>query len=239
MGRQKLTDIKKFWDEQAQECGTDFRATLKEKHLRFLEIKTMKQFIRKYQPNRVLDAGCGNGYSTRAFAEAFPEIQFTGIDYSESMIAESAKHTRGNLHFLLGDVTDLSSLPRTEFDLVITQRCIQNLPDYPTQRVAIDNLRSLRSPKGVLLLMECSKEGVRQLNMMRTKFGKTALDNIEAWHNTFLDDTKLYADYAVTVVYFSSTYMFLTKVISQRLALPASLLPAFGNFGYDRIYKIE
>ncbi len=64
-----------------------------------------------------------------------------------------------------------ASLPAGPFDMVITQRCIQNLPDWETQKRAIGNLLSRRARGGAVLMMECSKDGVRQLNGTRQRLG--------------------------------------------------------------------
>ncbi len=235
----RTAKIKKFWDTRANEYGSDWKATLGEKYLRLLEIKTMIKLIRHYQPLRVMDVGCGNGYSTRMYAHKFPSTQFIGVDYSEEMIKNAKRISAQNCEFYVGDVLKLDSLPDGVFDLIITQRCLQNLVDYESQQKAINNLKVKKSHKGILLLMECSKDGVKQLNDLRLKFGREPLENIEPWHNNFIIDRNLIKDFGANIIHFSSTYMFLSKVISSRLASLAYLLPSMGKFGYDKLYFIK
>lgn len=249
---EQLEKIKRFWDTRAEEYGAGWQATLGEKYLRLLEIRTMRNLIKTYNPRNVLDIGCGNGYSTKIFAAAFPSVDFVGLDYSEMMIQEANKSPVKNCKFLLGDVLDISSFPSGSFDLVITQRCLQNLPNYELQRDAIKNLLTRKSPHGTLLLMECSKDGVNQLNRVRQKFGMGPVEGVEPWHNNFFFDNDLIKDFNARVVFFTSTYMFFAKVLSPKLSTMFAvialnldlsslgyLLPSLGKFGYDRLYVIK
>jgi hypothetical protein len=65
------------------------------------------------------------------------------------------------------------------------------------------------------------------------------LDNIEPWHNNFFRDTALVDDFGARVVHFTSTYMFISKVISSRFSRLGYLLPQIGKFGYDKLYIIS
>lgn len=236
---ERINEIKKFWDSRAKEHGSSWQATLGEKYLRKLEIKTIKKLISRYTPSRVFDVGCGNGYSTKTYAAEFPSIEFVGIDYSAEMIRLAREDQLPNCSFFIGDVLDNKSLNHGDFDIILTQRCLQNLPDYDCQRKAIHNLLMHKSPNGLLLLMECSKDGVAQFNKVRTKMGKKQVENLEPWHNNFFIDKLLVEDFGAEIVYFSSTYMFLAKIVHCRLSALGYVLPAIGKFGYDRLYIIR
>jgi SAM-dependent methyltransferase len=230
--------IKAFWDQRGATYGGKEQATLGESDLRKLEIRAMSGMMRVLKPGSVLDAGCGNGYSTKTLASAFPSSEFIGMDYSEPMIAAARLETPKNCAFLLGDVLLEETYPAGRFDCVMTQRCIQNLPTYDHQRKAITCMLGKLAPGGYLLLMECSHDGVHQLNRVRGILGKENLLDIEPWHNCFLSDKSLIDDFGARVVSFASTYMFLSKVVSSRLSRVATLLPSIGRFGYDRLYII-
>jgi len=238
---EKTKKIKDFWDERADKWGAVWPATLAERWLRMTEIKTIMKYIQRRKPKSVLDIGCGNGFSTKEYARKFPMIKFFGLDYSEKMIEHAKKEPVDNCHFVVGDVLDPDSFPAGKFDIVTTQRCIQNLPDYESQAMAINNLRAKKSPDGVLLLMECSRDGVAQLNTLRMKLRMKPIENIMPWHNNFLTDQKVIDDFGAKIEYFSSTYMFLAKVLPlhPRLWVIGYLLPPIGKFGYDRLYIIK
>jgi SAM-dependent methyltransferase len=234
-----VDDVRQFWEDRAREFGSDCRATLADTALRMLEIRTMRRELKKRAPRIVLDVGCGNGFSTRWLASRFPSVQFTGVDYSTGMIDQCKCNTLPNAHFAVADVLDQTTLPSGPFDVIYTQRCIQNVTGWEQQVLAIDNLRGRLQADGVLLLMECSRDGVQQLNGFRGRFGLPAIDNIEPWHNTFLHDQLMQQTFNAEIVYFSSTYMFLTKVVHPRLTSIAGRLPHVGRFGYDRLYVVR
>ena len=236
---ERTNEIRKFWDDRAKEYGGDWRATLGEIYLRRLEIIKMTKLIKLYKPKRVLDVGCGNGYSTRIYANRFPKVEFVGIDYSSEMILQAKKSSIANCNFFVGDALYLNSLPDSVFDLIITQRCLQNIPDYERQRIAINNLLCKVSSNGTLLLMECSRDGVEQLNYLRSLIGMRPIADIEPWYNNFFKDKDLINDYCANVIHFTSTYMFLSRLIHPCLARMGYFLPAIGKFGYDKLYVIN
>ncbi|MDH5199390.1 MAG: class I SAM-dependent methyltransferase, partial [Candidatus Bathyarchaeota archaeon] len=60
---------------------------------------------------RVLDIGCGEGSSTRIFAEAGAEI--TGVDFSEVMIKAAVEEEERNplgIRYIIADAANLSML---------------------------------------------------------------------------------------------------------------------------------
>ena len=238
-------EIKKFWDKRASEFGKSMSATLRETHLRKLEIKTMIRVMRRIKPSMILELGCGNGYATFKYAEKFPEMRILATDYSEKMIDLAQKnYQRENIAYKIWDITEPDELPFStkNFDLIFSQRVIQNLPSWGEQKKVINNLINLLADNGLLILMECSKEGVNQLNKWRNIIGKKPIDGIIPWHNKFLEDSILNKEFSqnlVKIIYFSSTYMFITRLISQKLAKIAWLLPPIGKFGYDRIYVFK
>lgn len=239
---EQVLKIKRFWDDRAIQYGESYRATLQEEYLRRLEIKTMIKYIERYNPKTVLDVGCGNGFSTKTFARRFPQIQFTGIDYSEEMISKANNEVINNSSFFVGDVLELNTLPQRKFDFILTQRCIQNLPDYNKQKKGINNLLNLTTPEGVVALMECSKDGVKKLNSLRSKLNLKPITNIEPWHNNFLSDNDMIIDFGAKVIHFSSTYMTITRLLPgvlQRISKYSYILPSVGKGGYDKLYLIE
>jgi ubiquinone/menaquinone biosynthesis C-methylase UbiE len=234
-----LDRIRSFWDQRAEQFGSDGRATLRETHLREVEVRAMMGKLSHLRPRRVLDVGCGNGWSTRQYAAAFPATQFVGVDFSPQMIHHAKVDCPKNCTFSEANVLDPVSLPPGPFDVIMTQRCLQNLPDWHSQKQAIHHLRHHTAAGGTLLLMECSKDGVEQLNRVRREFGLDPIDGIEPWHNCFLRDRRMIEELGATVECFASTYMFLAKVMHKKLSYVARHLPAIGSFGYDRLYVIR
>ncbi|CAN5195962.1 hypothetical protein BH18GEM1_BH18GEM1_01500 [soil metagenome] len=230
--------VRKFWDEQAEAFGADPSATLTDHYLRGLEIATIQRYIRERNPKRVVDIGCGNGFSTVQFAAAFSDVAFVGVDYSREMIRHARDGERPNCAFLWGDVLDPATLPDSSFDVVLTQRCIQNILDRNLQTRAIRNMLTLKSDDGVLLLMECSKPGLRQFNRLSQGVNPHRPPKREPFHNLWLEDRDLRREFGAHVEYFCSTYM-IGKAIHPRLQRICCRLPQVGAFGYDRLFIIR
>lgn len=235
-------EIKKFWDERAKKFNNSMCATLGETYLRKLEIKSLLKILKQERPLRVLEIGCGNGYSTFIYAEKFPKMRIIATDYSEKMIDVAKKsYMRKNIEYKVWDITEFNKLPfkSREFDLIFSQRVIQNLPLWETQKDVIKNLINMLTNNGQLCLMECSENGVTQLNKCRKQIGKRSINGIIPWHNKFINDQKLKEEFEenlTKIICFSSSYMFITRLICHKLDRIAWLMPSIGKFGYDRIY---
>lgn len=96
---------------------------------------------------RVLDAGCGEGFNTRALADVAAQV--TGVDYSAAAI-EFCKRTwtEPNLRFEHVDLTNPRGFDDT-FDLVLNFQVLEHIDD---DRAFLEALRARLAPGGVLLL---------------------------------------------------------------------------------------
>ncbi len=81
---------------------------------------------------RVLEVGCGNGYSSAVFRKCVQHLD--GFDQSENMVAR-AKTTCGetNNRFLVDNVLAPSSAIAGPYDAVICVRVLINLRNYNEQ----------------------------------------------------------------------------------------------------------
>lgn len=175
--------VKEFWDNQAVEHGAEETATAPDRAYRKLEIESIVPWIKG---PFVLDVGCGNGYSTFRFEEAYTNYRFTGVDYSEKMVLAAvaeAIHRHSNALFVTGDVRNLSTLVR-QYDTIISERCLINLETWDEQKAAILEMKKCLAPKGRLILVENFVDGLGQLNQLRHKVG---LHPIQVrWHNRYM-----------------------------------------------------
>jgi SAM-dependent methyltransferase len=78
---------------------------------------------------RVLDVGCGSGYYSEVFATLLSGgVQYTGIDYSDAMIARARTHyPSGN--FQVADATKLP-YPDAAFDIVFNGVSLMHIVDF-------------------------------------------------------------------------------------------------------------
>ncbi len=247
----RIDEIKQFWDSRAKEYGTDPKATLRNTPLRKMEIRTISKYLR--DDARIIDIGCGNGFSTIQFARRY-RSDFWGVDYSEPMVANAKEALtkvatdtmKGSLHFATCNVMDLP-FDAGMFDIVVTERCIQNLPSWNLQIKAIKEIVRILVPGGTFLMNECSSTGLRRLNRLRMRLRMPELVGVMPWHNLFIEDSRLAQAAPLLgmkvqeIVDFSSTYMILTKAIGwpfKRFRQKISHLPPILNFGYDRLYVL-
>lgn len=157
----------------------DERGTASDFQLRELEIRTAKSYVS--DGSRVLDVGCGTGYSLRAYANEF-KINGVGIDYAESMVqtaierAEPARDMlKGTVSFRQASVLDLPFEDNT-FDTVTSARCLMALLDWDLQKRAMAEINRVLKPAGVLVMMEGTFQGLQRLNEMRERFGLEQID---------------------------------------------------------------
>lgn len=80
---------------------------------------------------RLLDAGCGDGLLTLAFAKRHPEWTLLGIDLRDDLLdgarRRAAARGLGNVEFRAADL--LKPLPFDDFDAVIALECLSEIPD--------------------------------------------------------------------------------------------------------------
>ncbi len=171
--------VKEFWDNQAMEHGASDLATAPDHFYRELEIREIIKHLR--EDERVLDVGCGNGYSTNCFAKAV-DAAYIGVDYSEKMIEEASDANLG-IPFVVGDVRDIPKHLGLA-DTIISERCLINLKDWEEQKAAILEMKRCLKPGGRIILVENFQDGLDNLNTLRSRFDLYEIG--VRWHNRYL-----------------------------------------------------
>jgi SAM-dependent methyltransferase len=78
---------------------------------------------------RLLEVGCGSGYYSEVFATLLPgSVQYTGIDYSDAMIARARAHYPSTAF----EVADATRLPCADsaFDIIFNGVSLMHIVDY-------------------------------------------------------------------------------------------------------------
>jgi SAM-dependent methyltransferase len=252
-----VAEVKQFWDEQARTFEASQLATDPNTHGRDLEIRTILARL-PAQRIRVLDVGCGNGFSTIQFAKARPQATFFGIDYSKEMIkharsvlAKQPSSVRTRLNFQQGNILSIANqLSSARFDYIVSQRCIINLQHWGEQRRAILQLRLLLKRNGRILLAENTQEGLNRLNTLRVQFGLKPIS--VRWHNRYLPEKRLLPFLEQGFVVedidnFGNLYYIISRVVYAALAARegkepeydhpindiAAKLPSLGKYRYS------
>lgn len=218
--------IRQYWNDRARQHRGEPAATTEDVYLRELEISTIIDSIRQSdmaRSGRVLDVGCGDGYSTLKIAGAFPSLHFLGVDFSEAMIEtahevlELQPELRKRVEFRVGDVTNLrQACGRSRYDMVISDRCLINLESAERQCHAIAEIAAHTKQGGYYLAVENFIEGHENMNAARRTVG---LNEIPIrWHNLYLKEGEFIQSIErffeiIAFQNFSSSYYFATRVI--------------------------
>lgn len=129
--------------------------------------------------DNILEIGPGNGAFVSELIEPFEYVGYTGLDYSELMIAEAKKqnHTlinRGRVRFLEGDLSELS-FKNKAFNKIIT---VNTLYFWPEPKKNLAELRRVLADDGKLILSIRPKRNMETLPI--TEFGFTMYSKEEA-----------------------------------------------------------
>jgi SAM-dependent methyltransferase len=211
--------IKDFWQARAvaPEVAAD-QVTHRDVWQRWLEIESIAKFLRP--TDRVLDVGCGNGYTTRRIAPLVREI--VGVDYSPEMIERARREGGERARFHVKDALELSPDDLGYFDVVLSERCLINLTGWPAQRLALDRIATMLPPGGRFIFVEGRRQGRDALNALRATFNLPAMPTV--WHNVDFDEeqTLAHLDRCFEVehrVHFG-IYDFLSRVVHPLAVAP-------------------
>ena len=189
------------WDLQAKKHGTSYEASWEDELAINLEIDAISRHLNPGE--RVLDVGCGNGYSTRQHKN----VEIVGVDSSHEMI-EAARKMGGE--FLFADARELQFHDKS-FDVVYTTRCLINLPTWEDQKQAISEC--IRVARRKVILSEAFWEPLQKLNAIRQICGLEPL--VEHDFNRYLKLSKLRAFVKCEVEDFSGVYYFGSRVLRE------------------------
>ena len=224
------TQVKDFWDRRAQDTSNnDSEVTHGDIWQRWLEIETLKRYLRP--DDRLLDVGCGAGYTTRLLAPLVRES--VGVDYSESMIERArAAADHPGLTFEVSDVMRLepwtlrtSGASETSlgmFDVAVSSRCLINLAGWSEQQQALQNIAGMLKPGGRFLFLEGLADGRDGLNRMRVASGLEPMPKV--WHNVDFVEHELQAFlkplFTVIERRHFGVYDFVARVVHPLLVAP-------------------
>jgi SAM-dependent methyltransferase len=257
----KAEEIKEFWADQARLHGESPSASWSDRRVIELEIDAIGSRITGGQ--RVLDAGCANGYSSVHYAAVGAHV--TGVDYIHEMI-ESAESRRQalpadvaqRLDFSVGDITSLD-FDDTSFDVVVSTRVIINLPSWEEQLRGLRECVRVLRPGGLFLLSEATEQGWRRLNALRNEWGLADISMPS--FNLYLDQERVIEALTaeaelVELADFASSYYVATRLLKPLLASAstaevdvadpeaefnrwASMLPAAGDYGTQKLFVLR
>jgi len=177
--------IRDHYRAEASKHGLEGTSTIQDIRTRRLEMDAIFSYVR--DGIQVLEVGCGNGYVAEALVRQF-DVDLHAIDLSEDLIGLAQRRdlsgARGRVRFEQADVLALGNL--AHYDLIFTERCIQNLLCWVDQQIALANIaRSLR-PGGEFIMLESFHTGKDQLNAARRELDLPEI--VTPWHNVWFDE---------------------------------------------------
>ena len=257
-----LEEIRAFWTQSALNHGQSVKASWSDQMVINMEIQ---EIIKRLEDgDRVLDIGCGNGYSTVQFA-CQKRIQVRGLDCTPEMIEQArvrlrriAGNLRGDVEFDVGDITDLKE-PSEINDKVIAVRVVINLGGWSRQLKGLQQAARVLKQGGLLLLSEATLQGWQRLNRFRREWGLP--DIAMPPFNQYLDEERVIQAVEsnlklVELSNFSSTYYVGTRVLKPLLIKALGMeidvadpnmewnrwfsqLPSWGDYGTQKLFVFK
>jgi SAM-dependent methyltransferase len=172
---------------------------------------------------RLLEVGCGNGFSTQRFREFVEWVD--AFDYAEAMV-ERARERVGeqNNRFVHDNVLDPQTL-EGPYDAVVCVRVLINLAGLDEQREALRNLDAVLEPGGLLILAEGFTDGFEHLSAHRERVGLPPVDPAPINFYSSVDDlvTPLLQTYTCEDTFHLGAYDYLTRVVYPKIAGPENV----------------
>jgi ubiquinone/menaquinone biosynthesis C-methylase UbiE len=159
----------KYYSEQAKTCGASGNSTMKDDLIRENEIRFIMTCLTGCinVPNyKILDIGCGNGYTTEIISNSFPKISFIGLDFCDDLLDIAKSRSIPNCQFQKGDVRKLD-FEDNSFDIIYTERCLINIRDWEEQKEALNEINRTLKPNGIFIMIECFLDGYNAYNKAR------------------------------------------------------------------------
>jgi ubiquinone/menaquinone biosynthesis C-methylase UbiE len=171
---------------------------------------------------KVLEVGCGNGYSTAYLRERVAHVD--AFDYSEEMIRRAKdRYGERNNRFFLDNVLDPKSL-QGPYDAVLCVRVLINLRNFEEQKKAISNLKTFVKPGGLLFLVEGFTNGFAALSGLRHELGLPPLEAAKINFYSHYDSiTSCFApEFAIADSFHLGMYDLLTRVYFPMIVGPSN-----------------
>jgi len=183
-------EIKRHYKSEAERYGLAGTSTIQDPRTRELERNALFSYVRDQA--RILEVGCGNGYVAEELVKRF-DVDLDAVDFSSDMITlaslRSLKGARGRVSFFTADI--LVYQKTAVYDLVFTERCLQNLASWEDQKKALSNIAASVKPGGSFLMLESFWTGMNKMNAARAELDLPKIDPV--WHNVFFDEAQTIA----------------------------------------------
>lgn len=161
-----LAGVKKMYDES----GVYFSQTRRKSYLGGSNNWPVTQkYLDKLTPGMsVLDVGCGNGRLVSGLPD---KIDYTGFDFSETLLAEARKRYPERDFFLRDAVYESSWRTLGKYDAIFCVAVIHHLPERKQQLFVLKKMREHCQDNGLLFLSVW--------NLWQERFAQAHLDSLD------------------------------------------------------------
>ncbi|WP_440613444.1 class I SAM-dependent methyltransferase [Candidatus Pelagibacter sp. HIMB1748] len=179
--------IKDHYDKVALLHKKSSSSTMQDIKIRSLETDFILSELNKLKKKRIkiLDVGCGNGYSLSIISKKFKKFDLYGYEQNLSLLKIASDRLKNKAKIFHKDIRRIDKISE-KFDLIICQRVIINILNSKDQKKALKNLICLVKKNGVLLFIETFKSSIKSLNKIRKTFKLKPIRH--AYHNKPLND---------------------------------------------------
>ena len=112
------------------------------------DYKYAMNVIKRINPDRLIDIGCGPGAFLEEVSKKFPDIQLNALDLSEEMIEKTRSRLPQNAIVTIGDSENMP-LDDEQYKVVT---CNLSLHHYPDPQKAVNEMYRILKKGGYLLL---------------------------------------------------------------------------------------
>lgn len=200
---------------------------LKRKLTYAFAFRLLSRYLSKRQDLEVLEIGTGSGFFLDFARESFPNSRFSGVEYDERLLAETAVRAP-HAQLIQGNAENFD-LGKGRFDLVVSFQVIEHLYNPGAM---LDNVRAHLKPGGIFLVTTPNLSGLGA-RWMKDKWHGYRDDHVSMKGKDEWD--RLIASHGFSPLYSGSTFFSGVPVLNK---LPLGivnwlLLVAFGSLRWS------
>lgn len=113
-------------------------------------------------PARILEVGCGEGYSTARLAATFPNVPIDAIDIAQN-IGRLYDGPPQAVHFRIAYAEDVAAEAPGAYDLIVLSDVLHHVPE-PLRRSLLQAVRTLLAPGGTLAFKDWHRAPARPIH---------------------------------------------------------------------------
>ena len=223
----KLEEIRNHWEKSGKSFPSDGQITPTSRDPYLGELERDNTLACLDIEYTCLEIGCGDASYTMHYAKKVKHI--LAIDVANSLINIASRRAQlellNNIDFCVGSVLDMRDrFEGKQFDCVLSQRCLINLPDWELQKNAIVQVHHLLTDQGIFLLSEGYQDNLDNLNDLRVKLALPEIQVADYNRNFVLDEFEEFVQryFEIIEIRHYGSYLFFSRVYHPLVVSPKS-----------------